>query len=284
MTLGIASSPKEFPLPKSWSSPPPLPQGVREDLETSLGQISKYNLVFKGISHVFSWASYLSLSEKMVGQLHTSRSGAKLYSSTFCIPKFIKKSFNLYDCTKTFGCSLQGKDKGSKSFKKIAGASLGLFLCSVQFLNKATKVAFCLNKTHVIDLTLMADGLPDWLDWVSFVTSLPGSVMKIHKFAKSILSYQKAAAVVTDKKSDVLPQVDKTQQALKVASNSLKVFSLFMVIVLFFSPELIPPMFLLGIATCSFAIKLLSLTREESWGSSGAHYSLSSHSIHYLTP
>ena len=67
--------------------------------------------------------------------------------------------------------------------------------------------------------------------------------MKVHKFAKSILSYQKAAAV-TGKTSDVLPQADKHQKALKVTANSLEVFSLFMVIVLFFSPELIPPMFL----------------------------------------
>ena len=56
MALGIASSPKELPLPKNWSSlPPPLPQGVRADLETSLGQISNYSLLFKGMSYVVSW-------------------------------------------------------------------------------------------------------------------------------------------------------------------------------------------------------------------------------------
>ncbi len=259
MSLKIASNPISSPL----VAKPLFPQIDREELGNSFAPMDRYQQILKGLSCGFSWAVLMSPSVKSSSLFSSSRAAIKLSSSTFCIPKFVKQTLDLYDCAGKFGSCVQSRREGSKQFNKMMKATANLFLASMGFLNTTSKVLCCLDKTRVIDLTLIASDTRERLDDVAFVTSLPALLISIYKLGSLIKEYQNGSPKVEKVKVEpglVSSTTDRRAQdndlLVKIAIKTFKLFCSVVGFIAFFLPNLIDPGFALFLSTISFGLGL----------------------------
>lgn len=258
-----------------------MPSLGKIQLQESLSKISDCNIIFKTLSFVMGWAVYLPISEEAVDQLSSTRSVVKLCSSTFSIPKLINKSIELYGDVKELACCVRLKKECPNSPADIVEAVTVVFFSTVEMINKSIKVVCCLDKTKIIDLAMMAEGIPEYLDKICCATNL---LVSSHRLISTVNKYYHLDPGSAEQSQSLQLEAESRKHRLmvKMASNAFKVFSSIVVGVSIFFPTLVSPVFAMGMSTVSFLFTLGGAVYRSNEGENISRSAINSRSIYYL--
>ncbi|MBS0652798.1 MAG: hypothetical protein JSR39_04635 [Verrucomicrobia bacterium] len=258
-----------------------MPSLGKIQLQKSLSKISDCNIVFKALSFVMGWAVYLPISEEAIDQMASTRSVVKLCSSTFSIPKFLNKSIELYEDVKELACCVRLKRECPNSSADIGEAVSVVFFSTVEMINKSIKVVCCLDKTKIIDLAMIAEGIPEHLDKICCATNL---LISSHRFISTVNKYYHLDPASVEQSQSLQMEAESRKHRLmvKMASNAFKVFSSIVVGVSIFFPALVSPVFAMGLSTVSFLFTLGGSIYRSSEGENISRSAINSRSIYYL--
>lgn len=258
-----------------------MPSLGKIQLQENLSKISDCNIIFKTLSFVMGWVVFLPISEEAIDQLCSTRSVVKLCSSTFSIPKLINKSIELYEDVKELACCVRLKRECPNSTADIGEAVSVVFFSTVEMVNKTIKVVCCLDKTKIIDLAMMAEGIPGHLDKICCVTNL---LISSHRFITSVNKYYHIDLGSAEQPESLQLEAESRKHRLmvKMASNAFKIFSSIVVGVSIFFPALVSPVFAMGMSSVSFLFTLGGTIYRSSEGESISRAAINSRSIYYL--
>jgi len=231
-----------------------MPAVGKNQLQNSLSQISDCNIFFKGLSLVFGWAAYLPLSDQTIKNIGSSRSVTKLCSSTFSIPKMINQGISLHADVKELVCCVRISRECPNSGVDISKAVSDVFFSTVEMINKTAKVVCCLDKTKIIDLAMLAEGIPEQLEKVCFAANI---IIFSHRFVSTANQYYLLSCRTAEQPESMRQEEGhKRKLMVKMASNAFKIFTSVIVGVSIFFPVVVSPVVAMGLSTASFLFTL----------------------------
>ncbi len=251
MSGGVALLPIQANAP---SSQKPLIDAA--EIQKNFSKVSNFNLVFKGLNCFFGWVSYLPFSDGASSKIGSSRSIVKLCSSTMSIPKLANKALQLHHDIKALVCCVNSRGGDPQCGEKILNVISDVFFSSVGFLKRTSKVIFCLDKTQMIDLTMVSESVPDYLEKFCLVTTV---IFAVKRIATSVLRLQDIYCSNFIQPEGLKEDQENEEKCLmlKIASSTLKLFSAALVTIVLFVPTVvISPVLLLGVSSLSFGLGL----------------------------
>lgn len=258
-----------------------MPSLGRAQLQNSLSQISDCNIFFKGLSLIFGWAAYLPLSDQTIKNIGSSRSVTKLCSSTFSIPKMINQGISLCADVKELVCCVRINRECPNSGVDISKAVSDVFFSTVEMVNKTAKVVCCLDKTKIIDLAMLAEGIPAQLEKVCFVANF---IIVSHRFVSTANQYYLLSCSIAELPESFRQEEEgrKRKLMVKMASNAFKIFTSVIVGVSIFFPMVVSPVAAMGLSTVSFLFTLSGALNRYKQSEDSHDRGMRSQPIYYL--
>jgi len=211
-----------------------------------MSEISNCRLIFKGLDYVFSWTTYLPISNYAVNQISLSRSVIRPYISVFNILRIFNKSVATWDRLKQLAYSSRS-DRGS-DWKDLGHVLLKIFFSAIEVLNKIIKVICSLDKKKIIDLSLLLGIIPQDLKKASIFISL---ITSSRRLAFAAIHFN---ACSTD-------QIEKPKQIvmLEVASCALKFFYYTVLGASIYFSGSVSPLVTLALSTVAYTCNLAKM-------------------------
>lgn len=208
----------------------------------------------KVISTLLGWKEYLPLPSQLLSFLSDRRHTIKTVTSTFALPKFFIKQIKLLETCNHLKNRLcaqvaVGVDKVVENVKKVFLAFLSATIATI-------KLPQVLDKTRIIDLSKISKMLPNVLAKCEGLLSIGLYSMKVVDTTWLLHSQlKKETRPLADWKWSSSPKVTKT--LLKLASNSLKVFSNSVSTAVLFLGWCTNPLVSFGVSLLSLSVSVL---------------------------